>query len=142
MNKFFCFMILSVATVISGASFAADDKRMMVELPAPMKTHMLQNMRGHLVVIDQLILLLSEEKLDEASELAEFELGMSSLDKHGASHIAPYYPKGMQQAGTAMHKSASQFARVAEEGDVLVAFKALRKITAACNNCHAGYKVQ
>ena len=142
MNKYFCFMILGVATAISGASFAADDERMMVELPAPMKTHMLQNMRGHLVVIDQLILLLSEEKLDEASDLAEAELGMSSLNKHGASHIAPYYPKGMQQAGTAMHKSASQFARVAQEGDVLVAFKALRKITAACTGCHAGYKVQ
>ena len=142
MIRYVCFIILSVATAISGASFAAGDERLMVELPVAMKTHMLQNMRGHLVVIDQLILLLSEEKLDEASDLAEAELGMSSLNKHGASHIAPYYPIGMQQAGTAMHKSASQFARVAQEGDVLVAFKALRKITAACTGCHAGYKVQ
>jgi hypothetical protein len=127
--------------VASNLSYAANDNRVMVELPAPMRAHMLQNMRGHLVVIDQLLKLLSEEKLDQASDLAEFELGMSSLNKHGAGHIAPYYPEAMRQAGTAMHKSASRFSRIAQEGDVLASVKALREITAACTTCHAGYKV-
>jgi len=67
---------------------------------------------------------------------------MSSLSKHGASHMAPYYPAAMRKAGTGMHKAASQFARVAQEGDILPAYKSLRKITAACNVCHMAYKVQ
>jgi hypothetical protein len=134
-------MFLGFALIVSIPSLAANDDRLMVELPAPMKVHMLKNMRGHLVAIDQLLKLLSEEKLDEASELAEAELGMSSLNKHGASHMAPYYPEAMRQAGITMHKSASQFSRVAQEGDVLASFSALRKITSACTTCHAGYKV-
>ena len=134
-------LFVGLTLLASSLSYAANDNRVMVELPVPMKDHMLQNMRGHLQVIDQLLKLLSEEKLDQASELAESELGMSSLNKHGASHMAPYYPEAMRQAGSAMHKSASQFSRVAQEGDVLASVKALRKITAACTACHAGYRV-
>ncbi|WP_275100370.1 cytochrome c [Sedimenticola hydrogenitrophicus] len=121
---------------------AEPDARVMVELPAPMKAHMLQNMRGHLVVIDRLLLQLAEGRLDEAAELAEAELGMSSLDKHGASHIAPFYPEGMRQAGTRMHGAASRFSRTAQEGDAMAAYQALQQVTAACVGCHAGYRVQ
>ncbi len=128
--------------LVSSNALSESDTRVMVELPSPMKAHTLQNMRGHLVAIDQLLMLLAEDKMDEASELAESELGMSSLNKHGASHVASYYPKGMRQAGTAMHKAASQFSRVAQEGDLLAAYKSLRNITAACNVCHAGYQLK
>ncbi|WP_428610017.1 hypothetical protein [Sedimenticola sp.] len=114
----------------------------MVDLPAPMQAHMLQNMRGHLVVVDRLLQLLGAGELDEASDLAESELGMSSLDKHGASHIAPYYPEGMRQAGTELHHAASRFSRTAQEGDVPSAYRALQDITASCVACHAGYRVR
>ena len=131
-----------VPFLVATNAFPESDTRVMVELPAPMKAHMLKNMRAHLTVIDRLLLLLSEEQFDAAADLAESELGMSSLNKHGASHIAPYYPKGMQQAGTQMHRSASQFSRIAQEGEILASYKALRNITAACTGCHAGYRVQ
>lgn len=130
-------LILLLATPAA----AEPDPRILVELPAPMQAHMLQNMRGHLEVLDRLLLLLAEGRLDAAADLAESELGMSSLEKHGASHIAPFYPQGMQQAGTRMHHSASRFSRIAQEGDVLAAYKSLREITAACTACHAGYRV-
>jgi len=127
--------------LFASKAFSATDPRVMVELPAKMKAHMLKNMRLHLVIIDQLLVLISEGKLDQAADLAEAEIGMSSLPKHGASHLAPYFPKGMRQAGNAMHRSASQFSLVAQEGDVLASYKALRNITAGCNGCHAGYRV-
>lgn len=142
MNYRFAILAAMFSMSLATATSAASDPRQLVELPAQMEAHMLQNMRGHLVAIDRLLLLLGEEKFDEASELAESELGMSSLSKHGASHIAPFYPEGMRQAGTAMHRSASQFARTAQEGEVLAAYRALQKITAACNACHAGYRVR
>ena len=41
-----------------------------------------------------------------------------------------------------MHKAASQFALVAEEGEVLLAYKALQEITNACVTCHAGYRIR
>jgi hypothetical protein len=120
----------------------AEETRTLVELPSMMEQHMLGNMRAHLEVINQLLGLMAEGNLDAASDLAEQELGMSSLDKHGASHIAGFYPEGMQQAGTAMHRAASRYSRVAEEGDTAGAYKALGEITAACVACHAGYRVR
>ncbi|NOR51238.1 MAG: hypothetical protein GQ470_01335 [Gammaproteobacteria bacterium] len=133
---------LVFSLLFSSKAFSEADSRVMVELPDMMKSHTLQNMRGHLVAIDQLLMLLAEDKMDDASDLAEAELGMSSLTKHGANHVGAFYPEGMRQAGTAMHRAASQFSRVAQEGDVLAAYKALRNITAACNVCHAGYRLQ
>lgn len=135
-------MVVVFSFLFSSNALSEADSRVMVELPSALKEHTLKNMRGHLVVIDQLLMLLAEDKMDEASDLAEAELGMSSLTKHGASHVAAYYPEGMRQAGSAMHKSASQFSRVAQEGDLLAAYKSLRGITAACNACHAGYRLK
>ena len=135
-------VVVVFSFLFSSNAFSEADSRVMVELPSPMKAHTLKNMRGHLVVIDQLLMLLAEDKMDAASELAESELGMSSLTKHGASHVASYYPSGMRQAGTAMHKAASQFSRVAQEGEILAAYKSLRNITAACNVCHTGYRLK
>lgn len=120
----------------------ADDERQLVEMPDMMKNHMLQNMRGHLEVVNQLLMYLSQQELDKASELAENELGMSSLDSHKAKHMSQFMPEGMRKAGTSMHKAASQFALVAEEGDVAEAYKSLINITSACVACHAAYRVR
>jgi cytochrome c556 len=48
----------------------------------------------------------------------------------------------MQQAGTAMHHAASQFARIVEEGDPVNSYKALQNITNTCVGCHSGYRVR
>ena len=103
---------------------------------------MLSNMRDHLAAINEILFNLSNDELDKAAEIAEYRLGMSSLESHGASHMAQFMPEGMRQAGTAMHKAASRFALKAQEGDVLTAYKALSGITSACVACHAGYKVK
>jgi hypothetical protein len=41
-----------------------------------------------------------------------------------------------------MHQSASRFARTAQEGDALPAYRALTEVTEACVACHAGYKIR
>ncbi len=118
------------------------DPRQLVEFPPMMQTHLLGNMRDHLVVINQILLFLANDELDKAADIAEDRLGMSSLDSHHASHMTKFMPEGMRNAGTSMHKAASRFALVAEEGDVLLAYKALSEITTACVACHVGYKVK
>ncbi|GAB4508575.1 MAG: hypothetical protein Tsb0026_07420 [Sulfuricaulis sp.] len=73
-------------------------------------------------------------------------LGMSSLETHGAEHMAPYMPKPMQDIGTAIHRTASRFARVAEEAairrDLRPARQALSDVTQQCVACHAGYRLK
>ena len=140
MKPLVLFGVLCLSAIPAG--MAAPDSRQYVELPEPMQQHLLANMRAHLEVIDRLLALLSAEELDAASELAESELGMSSLNKHGAAHIAPHYPQAMRQLGTSMHRAASRFSRVAQEGEALAAYRALGDITSSCVACHAGYRIR
>lgn len=129
-------------TCLPGGSIAANDTRTLVELPQMMQEHMMSNMRDHLAAINEILLYLGNGELDRAAETAEYRLGMSSLESHGASHMAGFMPEGMRQAGTSMHRAASRFALKAQEGEVLPAYKALSEITSACVACHSGYKVK
>ena len=81
-------------------------------------------------------------QLDQAAEVAESRLGMSSLESHGASHMAKFMPEGMRQAGTSMHRAASRFALKTQEGEVLPAYNALSEITSACVACHSSYRIR
>ena len=130
--------LLLIATSAGGAG----DTRVPVELPPMMQQHMLANMRDHLETLDALLGHLAKDKLDAAADLAEQRLGMSSLDDHGAAHMAQFMPEGMRAAGTAMHRAASRFARVAVEGDRDRALAALREVSAACVACHSGYRIR
>ena len=131
-------LLLPIATSAGGAG----DARVPVELPPMMQQHMLANMRDHLETLDALLGHLATDELDAAADLAEQRLGMSSLDDHGAAHMAQFMPEGMRAAGTAMHRAASRFARVAEEGDRDRALAALREVSAACVACHRGYRIR
>lgn len=135
------FLPLALMLSLSAPSLHAEqDARQLVEFPDIMRTHMLENMRDHLVAINEILNYLADDELDKAADVAESRLGFSSLESHGASHIANFMPEDMAAAGTAMHRAASQFARIAQEGEALPAYKKLKDITAACTACHAGYR--
>ena len=102
LNKMTKFMIFVVFVAFSPLSFA-DDSRILVKLPEMMQKHMLGNMRDHLQAINEILISLSNNKLDKAASIAENRLGMSSLTTHNASHMAKFMPKGMRQAGSNMH---------------------------------------
>jgi transposase len=133
--------IMLLATLCS-MSMAANDPRQFVQLPEMMQQHMLSNMRDHLSSLNEILANMSKGELDAAAEIAEQRLGMSSLEAHGASHMAKFMPEGMREAGTNMHKAASRFALVAQEGEALPAYKMLSEITAACVACHSGYRIR
>lgn len=120
----------------------AEDARQLVPLPEMMQQHMLANMRDHLMTINEILTDMGNGEADKAAEVAEQRLGMSSLERHGASHLAQFMPEAMREAGTSMHKAASRFARKAQEGELLPAYKALSEVTAACVACHAGYRIR
>lgn len=133
-----CLLILGAETT----SHADDDGRQLVQLPEKMQQHMLINMRAHLQAINEILFHLANNELDAAAQLAEQNLGMSSLESHGAGHMAKFMPEGMRRAGTAMHKAASRFALTAEEGELQPAYKSLAEVTKACVSCHAVYRIR
>ena len=141
MKRIHYLFVLVLASSLAGKSIASNDSRALVELPDRMKQHMLSNMRDHLAAINEILVYLGNEELDKAAETAEHRLGMSSLDSHGASHMAKFMPAGMREAGTTMHKAASRFALKAQEGEVMSAYQALSNITSACVACHSQYRV-
>ncbi len=122
------------------------DTRMPVEFPEMLRRHTLANMRDHLLTLSRIQDALARGSYDEAGKIAEERLGMSSLPLHGAHEVAPYMPKGMQDAGTAMHRNASRFAielqKTAVSGDLKPALAALARTTESCVACHAGYRLQ
>ena len=142
MSRNYNLILAFMLTCLPGGSSASKDERILVELPQMMQEHMLSNMRDHLAAINEILISLSNGEPDKAAEIAEYRLGMSSLESHGASHMAKFMPEGMRQVGTTMHKAASRFALKAQEGDVLSAYSALSDITSACVACHSGYRVK
>jgi hypothetical protein len=125
---------------------ADNDTRRLVELPPMLRQHMLGNMRDHLLAITEIQQALSSGAVDQAADIAERRIGMSSLATHGASHMAAYLPEEMQVIGTRMHQAASRFAVIAQEsavdGDIKKAIGGLAQVTAQCVACHAAFRTQ
>lgn len=142
MSKKAGFIAAMLCVLTCSQSVASEDSRKLVELPQMMQTHMMTNMRDHLAAINEILVYMSKDQLDEAADVAETRLGMSSLHSHGADHMAQFMPKPMKQFGTSMHKAASQFARKAQEGDALAAYNTLSEITSTCVACHSDYRLR
>lgn len=134
------------AAVDHAAHAPAADSRVLVQFPEMLRTHTLANMRDHLLALAEIQDQLAHGAYDKASDIAEQRLGMSSLGLHGAHDVAKFMPQGMQAAGTAMHRSASQFAIVAKDasvtGDLKGSLAALARVSQTCVACHAAYRIQ
>lgn len=123
---------------------ASGDARQLVALPEPMRTHTIANMRDHLLALQEIDEALGRGDFAAASRIAEQRIGMSSLEAHGAAHIAPFLPAPMQETGTRMHRAASRFAVAAQEagatGDLRPALLAKGAMLRECVACHAAYR--
>ena len=127
----------------------AQDARELVKLPEPMQEHMLGNMRDHLASLNDIIGDVGDGKFDEAAKVAEQHLGMSSLTAHDAAHMAPFFPKSMQDMGTSMHHAASRLVIVLQDASVSPSLdtmrnvsRALHEVTQSCMACHASYRIR
>ena len=130
----------------SDAPVMPRDSRQLVNYPTVLRIHTLANMRDHLQTMGDITDALSKGSFDKASELAEQRLGMSSLEMHSAHEVAKYMPSGMQDAGSAMHRSASRFALVAKDasvtGDLKGVLSSLHQLNQTCVACHAAFRLQ
>jgi hypothetical protein len=130
---------------MTGTAAVSTDSRQLVTLPEPMRLHTITSMRDHLLALQEIDVALSQNAFDKAATIAEQRLGMTSLELHGAAHIAPFMPHGMQEIGTQMHRAASRFAVEAQTAsvgnDVRPALAALGTVMQQCVACHAAYRL-
>jgi len=138
--------LMACAETHDPATHAPGDARQAIDLPPELRAHMLANMREHLIAMGEIQAALAKGNFDEAADIAENRIGMSSLEAHHASHLAPYMPKPMQELGMTMHRTASRFARTAQEaaveGGVPRALGALSELTQRCVACHASFRLR
>jgi hypothetical protein len=129
-----------------GHGAPAADTREFAKFPPELVEHTMANMRDHLLALQEISQALATSEPEKAAKIAEQRLGMSSLPLHGADEVAKYMPKGMQDAGTEMHRAASRFAIEAQNvgvtGELKPALGALAEVTGACVGCHAGYRLK
>ena len=132
-------------TILGLPTLSFADSRQLVEFPEMMRDHMLENMRYHLLALTKIQQHLALEEYEKAATVAENRLGMSSLDGHGASHMARFMPAAMQQIGTQMHKAASRFAIIVQEGGLEGSTPKIAEGLAGVMQqfvaCHSSYRV-
>lgn len=146
--KFFPAVLVILAViypVYAGAprasSEASKDARQAVQFPPEIKTAMLARMRENFAAIHAIHAALAAEDFETAADVAENQLGTSSLGPHNLRQ-QPYMPPSMQHLGMAMHSSASDLARALQEHDMQKSLKALTVTTSYCVACHASYRAQ
>ncbi len=134
------------------------DTRIEVDLPGPMKAHMLSNMRGHQQAVAEILAALAKGDGEGAAKIADSRLSMNSPGaaacKPGAvsgelgdmpKMMASHMPEEMRALGMTMHMQASKFAeeaaKVKQGGDLRPALAELAQVVQACNACHAAYRL-
>ena len=138
-------ILAPILTILGLPTSSVADSRQLVEFPEMMRDHMLENMRDHLLALTKIQQHLALEEYEKAATVAENRLGMSSLDGHGASHMARFMPAAMQQIGTQMHKAASRFAIIVQEsgleGSTPKIAEGLAGVMQQFVACHSSYRV-
>ena len=147
MNKSFYSCTLGVFFLLASPMAAtAKEARQKIEMPPMMQEHMLNNMRDHLRALQEIQAALARSDFDKAADIAEQRIGMSSLETHGAAHMAPYMPKPMQDIGTQMHHAASRFSRTAQEavvkGNMAPVLDDFSTLLRQCVACHDAYRLR
>lgn len=139
----FTALALLVASHAAGSQEGADsDPRQLIAMPEQSRALMRQDMQDHLAALNEILGQLAANDLAAAAETAENRMGRSSMGKHRGSGMGPgrFMPPEMKQIGWGMHDAASEFSRIAKQGDATQAYAALQKLTTSCVACHFSYR--
>lgn len=120
------------------------DLRTLVEIPEKSRQILQEDMLDHLAVLNEINRYLSENDLRAAAEVAETGMGRSLLSKYQDHDMRPgrYMPKEMREIGWELHAAATQFAKVARQGNLQATLVAYYRITSACVACHYSYRTR
>ncbi len=139
-------LLIAMFGVLPWLTFAADDTRQLVEMPAEARASLRAEMLDFQTALHQIIDGLARGKGAEAADVAEKMIGVSAMGRHRTSppNARPgmFMPSEMHQIALNMHIAASEFAKVARTEDTAKALAALTVVTGACVGCHRTYRTQ
>ncbi len=126
------------------ASGRAEDPRQAISLPPDVRAEFMEEMRGHMDALDDVIASLAAADFGAAATAARDELGIGSGKGFGR-----FLPREFRELGMAMHRSALDFADVAAAvGQPPTAaewrgtVEALQVVSSTCRGCHAAFRLE
>jgi uncharacterized membrane protein YedE/YeeE len=142
-------LVAAIATAQTADPIAPEPEpvavsRQLVSMPLPAQRLLRKDMIDHLVVLNQLYIHVAAAEFEQASELAETRLGNSSMGRHRGTGMGPgrFMPPEMHKIGISMHRSASEFAAIAQKQDIEETYAALQRVYSFCVACHVGFRIR
>lgn len=126
------------ATGDPAAALDAMDGRRPVPLLPMMAHHQKQNMRDHLVVVQEISTAMATDDF-AAVEKAAKRIGYSDQMAQMCNHMGMGAP-GFSEQALAFHRTADGIVAAAKKKDREGVFAALGETLAQCTSCHATYK--
>jgi hypothetical protein len=125
-------------------ALAAEDSRTKIDLPPEIRELFLEEMRTHMVSLDNVVQLLASGKPKEAGALARKEMAFGR-----GKGLGRFMPPEFRELGFAFHRAADHFARTADklpaqpsaEGWIEL-MGSLAAVTTTCSGCHAAFTVR
>jgi len=140
-------LLATLATIASAPLQAAEaDGRQRVEMPVEARAELRAEMLDFQAAVHSIVGALAEQQFAKAADIAEKQIGVSAMGRHrnapAGARPGVFMPNDMHAIARSMHTAASDFAKVARNGDTTKALASLQAVTGACVACHHGYRTQ
>lgn len=119
-------------------SLDALDRRAPVPLLAPMAAHQKENMRDHLLAVQEIVIATAADDFDAVARSAS-RIGLSDEMHRMCSHMGQGAP-GFTEQALHFHKTADTIQDAARAKDAAAVMRALGETLTTCNGCHGSYR--
>lgn len=126
------------APASTSSGLQVPDARAPVPLLPQMAAHQREQMRDHLLVVQEVTSAMAREDFDAAARSAA-RLGTSESMTAMCTHMGAGAP-GFTERALDMHRRADVVAEAARAGDRAATLEALAGTLSACTSCHAAYR--
>lgn len=116
------------------------DTRAPVPLLPMMAHHQKQNMRDHLLVVQEVVAAIGKGDYAAIEQSAK-RIGYSEQMGQMCTHMGAEAP-GFTDRALAFHRTADGIAEAARRRDMTAVLSALNETLAACTSCHSAFKQQ
>jgi len=124
-----------------GASPAAPDPRISLNLKPALQAVLKQTMQEHLQALQAIVAALAQENYDKASTIAHEELGFPKHHQVMQRERGTPFPKKYQELAIAHHQAAEDLAEVIPTKEMKPILQQMDQTMKACVACHQAYKL-
>ena len=114
------------------------DRRAALPLSPMMAQHQKENMRDHLLAVQEIVAATADQDFDRIAQAAQ-RIGYSESMGRMCEHMGALAP-GFTELALTFHHTADRIAEGAKSADQPAVLRALGDTLAQCTKCHATYK--